>query len=171
MTNELKYTKEVVEEYQRAYWSRALRMPQAISWALLGLGIFWLVWNLVVDDVISVAGLTAVVGGIFLLILIRWKVKKAIQMELDRLEVLCSDQVPVSTVELGDEIVITSSKGGQRKVHYRDIVALRQTEHLLVLLFRGNMTLPLAKDGFSGGDWQDCERLIQARRGQSPKTK
>ena len=140
MTNELKYTKEVVEEYQRAYWSRALRMPKAISWALLGLGIFWLVWNLAVDDVISVAGLTAVVGGIFLLILIRWKVKKAIQMELDRLEVLCS-------------------------------VALRQTEHLLVLLFRGNMTLPLAKDGFSGGDWRDCERLIQARRGQSPKTK
>ena len=80
MTNELKYTKEVVEEYQRAYWSLALRMPKAISWALLGLGIFWLVWNLAVDDVISVAGLTAVVGGIFLLILIRWKVKKAIQI-------------------------------------------------------------------------------------------
>ena len=70
-------------------------------------------------------------------------------------------KIPTMSYEIEDQIVTyNSSTGGSNYYEYEQISKVVESEHLLVILIKGNLTVVLDKNGFTQGSWEECQGFI-----------
>lgn len=154
--NEYQYTPEILSEGMEAWWHKRLKKGYrdiTVMVILIALSFFltWKLWILALE-----------ILPLFNVVLFQKKKKNAIKIEKERLKVLFKDTVPVFRVEIGEEIRMTTSNG-EKHVSFADVEDLVETEHLFVLLIKGNMTISLDKRCFLRGDEVRCREYLEER--------
>lgn len=142
--NEYGYTQAILEESIGAWWDYKFkgmhRSMLIVSILILAVAALkrWPVF------------LLAELAPLFIILLFRYKKKKAVQSEWERIDVLYHGTDLRYRVEVDGDITFTSPKARSR-IRFSDVEGYIETKDLIVLLIRGSMTLPLDKKGFKEG--------------------
>ncbi|MDO4621830.1 MAG: YcxB family protein [Eubacteriales bacterium] len=99
--------------------------------------------------------------GIFGILMFLVRALQAVRQEQNKVQKAFHVSAPMMRVELGEEIrtVVSNSRS---QVSPAQLVGYRETKELLILLLRGNMTLPLKKDAFEKGTAEECKTWAES---------
>lgn len=89
---------------------------------------------------------------------------RAIRMQQERIKVLFKDAAPVYRIEIGEDIHAASPES-ERNISFSDVMKLIETENLIILMIRGNLTITLDKRGFIQGDADTCRQYLKEKMG------
>lgn len=142
--NEYEYTPDVVKESVGAWWDCKLKAGYRSM-----LAVFILIAALSIAMRQPVV-LLAELAPLFVIVLFQLKKKKAVQIELERVNILFRGSSLSYHVEVGEDISVTSSKGSNR-ISFSDVESYIETKNLIILFTKGSMTLALDQKGFREG--------------------
>lgn len=147
--NEYKHTADIASESMAVWWRRKFRKGY-ISMGiciLVVLGVFLL----------SRRPTDLLLGLLPILVIVLFKVKekRAVKLQLERMEVINKDVVPAVRVEIGEDICV-SSDNREIRVSFSDVENMVVTDNLIVLFIKGNMAATLDKKGFTSGNADEC---------------
>ena len=104
-----------------------------------------------------------IVEGVILLFLVfginAYKIKKAIDIQIERVRVQYGDEPQEITIELKDNIQMYI-KDSKKEISFNDVISYKETDNLLIILLKGKMTIPLKKDSFLEGSMKECKELL-----------
>ena len=63
-------------------------------------------------------------------------------------------------IELHEEIKCSLDNENKRNISYDKVKGFIETDNLIVLLFDGNLLLPLKKDSFTVGNYEECKKFL-----------
>ena len=100
-----------------------------------------------------------------LIILLYLKRKQATKLEIKRYNVLYGSIKNGSikktmVIELDEEIKCSLDNENKRNISYDKVKGFIETDNLIVLLFDGNLLLPLKKDSFTVGNYEECKKFL-----------
>lgn len=87
---------------------------------------------------------------------------RAIKLSQERIRVLFKNTVPIYRIEIGEDIHMSSSRS-ESNISFSDVVKMIETENLIILMIRGNLTTILDKRGFKQGEADACKRYLRER--------
>ena len=152
--NEYEYTTDIISETMAVWWGRRFRngyISMGIC-ILLSLGLFLLRKQ----SVYLLLGLFCVL----LIVLFKVKEKRAVKLEQERMKVLYKDAVPVTRVEISEDIY-TSTNKRESRISFSDVENVVETKNLIILFIKGSMTLTLDKKGFISGNADECINYLK----------
>ena len=154
--NEFQYTPEFINESVGAWWKRRFKRGyiSMIVCILLIISVALLMRQPLY--------LCLEILPILVMMIMRQKTKLAVKLEKDRLEVVCKDTPMLCHVEIGEDILMSSSQS-ERHVSFSDVEDLFETNNMIVIMLKGSMTVPLAKSGFKAGDAENCLNYLKER--------
>ncbi len=158
--NEYEYTPEVIEE-ALGTWAKESGSSQRTTRSAVFLMILAVVLMIFTKSLYYIV--VVIVAALCLLYLNKNQGRKLIKAEQRHIKENFGDEPPVFTITLGDDIH-TKTKLGEQHIPYSRLENVVQTEHLIVLLFKQNMTIALHKDGFVQGNADDCMELLLTRK-------
>ena len=152
--NEYKYTTNIISESMAAWWGKRFRsgyISMGICMVLLLiLALLKMQWIYFVLELAPIS----------VLVLFRVKVKNAVKLERERMEVVYKDTIPVIRVEIGEDIHVSSDNRDSR-VSFSDVENVVETKNLYVLFLKGSLTVALDKKGFTSGNANECLSYIK----------
>lgn len=160
--NEISLTRDIIREYQIAFWSK--RKGSGIVKFLIVL-IFILVGGIVIKEFLDheanyLTYLLLTLPLLVVLILIL-RIHNEIKVEYVRMREFNQGENQVLIHSFSDQITCYNpTTEGTRTFDYSQIVKVTDTKNLVVLLIKGNLIMPLKKDGFSTGTWRDAMEFI-----------
>lgn len=164
MKNEYVYTKEIIEEYEKAWWNNHFKKLKICVLLSIILGIIILIYG-IFNHMISSLGIALIVFPFTLIILLYLKRKQATKLEIKRYNVLYGSIKNGSikktmVIELDEEIKCSLDNENKRNISYDKVKGFIETDNLIVLLFDGNLLLPLKKDSFTVGNYEECKKFL-----------
>lgn len=142
--NEYEYTPEILKESVGAWWDCRFKAGYRSMFVVF---ILIAVLSIVMKRPVF---LLVELAPFFVIVLFWLKKKKAIQIELERADILFRSSDLSYRVEVGEDISVTSSKGNNR-ILFSDVENYIETKNLIVLFVKGSMTLAFDKKGFKEG--------------------
>ncbi|MDE7339332.1 MAG: YcxB family protein [Lachnospiraceae bacterium] len=142
--NEYEYTSDILEESVGAWWECKFKAGYR---SMLVVFILIAVLSIVLKRPVL---LLVEFAPFFVIMLLKLKKKKAIQIEQERVDILFHSSALSYCVEIGEDISVTSSKGNNR-IQFSDVEKYIETKNLIILFVKGSMTLALDKKGFREG--------------------
>ena len=152
--NEYEYTTDIISESIAAWWGKKYRngyISMGIC-TLLALGLFLLIK----DSVYLLLGLLCML----LIVLFKVKEKRAIKLQQERFKVLYKDAIPITRVEISEDIY-TSTNERESRISFSDVENVVETKNLIVLFVKGSMTVTLDKQGFISGNADECMNYLK----------
>ncbi len=64
------------------------------------------------------------------------------------------------TVEFADAEIILSDHTSVTKFTYKNIKKIKEKNNVILIFFNNNIALPLYKDAFTNGSWEECKKKI-----------
>lgn len=159
MKNEYVYTKEIIEEYEKAWWKNHFKKLKICVLVSLILGIIILIYG-IFNHMISSFGIALIVFSFTLIIVLYLKRKQAINLETKRYNVLYGSKKKTMVIELDEAIKCSLDNENKRNISYDKFKGIIETDNLIVLLFDGNLLLPLKKDSFTVGNYEECKKFL-----------
>ena len=159
MKNEYKYTKEIIEEYEKAWWNNYLKQFKIYAFVLLILGIIILIYG-IFNHINITFGIALIVFSFTLIILLYLKRKQAINLEIKRYNVLHGSKEKTMVVELDDTIKCSLDNESKSDISYDKVKGIIESDNLIILLLDGNMIIALKKDSFTVGSYEECKKFL-----------
>lgn len=147
--NQYEYTPQIISESVGAWWRKKFRYVPPVCITMIILLIFLFIFTK--DYLYLILELCPVL----LLDLYFLKIRRAIKHEQERVETISNGSPAIIKVTLNEKIHTESSQT-ERHVDYSSLEDLVETENLIVLMFKGSMTIALSKTGFLKGNYRDC---------------
>lgn len=154
--NEYEYTPDILEESVGAWWDCKFR--DGYRSMLVGVILIAALAIVMKRPVL----LLAEFAPLFVIALLKFKKKKAIQIERERVDVLFRSSGLSYRVEVGEDISVISSKGSNH-IRFSDVENYIETKNLIILFVKGSMTLAFDKNGFREGAKEDFLSLLADR--------
>lgn len=151
--NEYEYTPDILQESIGAWWDYKYKDGYR---SMLAVFILIAVLSVVMKRPVF---LVAELAPLFVVVLFRFKKKKSIQIEQERIDILFRGTDLFCRVEVGEDISFTSLNGN-RRIQFSDVENYIETRNLIVLLVKGSMTISLDKKGFREGTKEDFMSLL-----------
>lgn len=151
--NEYEYTPDILQESIGSWWDYKFKDGYR---SMLAVFILIAVLSIVMKRPVF---LFAELAPFFVVVLFRFKKKKSIQIEQERIDILFRDLDLFCRVEVGEDIYFSSLKGN-RRIQFSDVENYIETRNLIVLLIKGSMTVALDKKGFREGTKEDFMSLL-----------
>ncbi|MBD5551644.1 MAG: YcxB family protein [Lachnospiraceae bacterium] len=151
--NEYEYTPDILQESIGAWWDYKYKDGYR---SMLAVFILIAVLSIVMKRPVF---LVAELVPLFVVVLFRFKKKKSIQIEQERIDILFRGTDLFCRVEVGEDISFTSLKGN-RRIQFSDVENYLETRNLIVLFIKGSMTISLDKKGFREGTKEDFMSLL-----------
>lgn len=151
--NEYEYTPDILQESIGAWWDYKYKDGYR---SMLAVFILIAVLSIVMKRPVF---LLTELAPLFVVVLFRFKKKKSIQIEQERIDILFRGTDLFCRVEVGEDISFTSLKGN-RRIQFSDVENYIETRNLIVLFVKGSMTIPLDKKGFREGTKEDFMSLL-----------
>lgn len=159
MKNEYKYTKEIIEEYEKAWWNNYFKQFKIYAFVLLILGIIILIYG-IFNHINITFGIALIVFSFTLIILLYLKRKQAINLEIKRYNVLHGSKEKTMVVELDDTIKCSLDNESKSDISYDKVKGIIESDNLIILLLDGNMIIALKKDSFTVGSYEECKKFL-----------
>ena len=159
MKNEYVYTKEIIEEYEKAWWNNYFKQFKIYALVLLILGVIILIYG-IFNHINSGFGIALIVLSFTLIILLYLKRKQAINLEIKRYNVLHGNKKKTLVIELDETIKCSLDNENKRNISYDKVKKIVETDNLIVLLLDGNMVIALKKDSFTVGNYEECKKFL-----------
>ena len=159
MKNEYVYTKEIIEEYEKAWQNNYLKQFKIYTLVSLILGIIILIYGIFNHISISF-GISLIVFSFTLIIVLYLKRKQAINLEIKRYNVLHGNKKKTLVIELDETIKSSLDNENKCNISYDKVKGIIETDNLIVLLLDGNMLIPLKKDSFTVGNYEECKKFL-----------
>ena len=151
--NEYEYTPDILQESIGAWWDYKYKDGYR---SMLAVFILIAVLSIVMKRPVF---LVVELAPLFVVVLFRFKKKKSIQIEQERIDILFRGTDLFCRVEVGEDISFTSLKGN-RRIQFSDVENYLETRNLIVLFIKGSMTISLDKKGFREGTKEDFMSLL-----------
>lgn len=154
--NEYEYTTDVLEESVGAWWDCKFKNGYR---SMLVVSVLIVVLSFIMK---RPAFLLTELAPLFVIVLFKYKKRKSIQIEKDKIDVLFQN-LPLSYhVEIGENIIVTFSKGSNC-IQFSDVEKYIETQNLIILIVKGSMTLALYKKGFKEGTEEEFKSLLASK--------
>lgn len=139
--------------YMKRWWNDKLK----VSYILIAVLIVYLLIASILQK--SPFLLVMKILPILLIVLIKVKISKSIKTEQERFEVNYKNGTPQMHAEIGTDIYYRIA---EKEAHLpiSDVKKVLETENLIIICFRGDLTLPLSKNGFVQGDARKCMEYL-----------
>lgn len=160
--NEINLTRDIIREYQIAFWNK--RKGAGIIRILIIL-IFILASGIVIEEVLDndanyLTYLLLILPFLVVLVL-ALRVHNEIKTEYIRMCELNHGKNQVLIHKLSDQITCYNpTTEGTHTIEYSQIIKVIDTKNLIILLVKGNLIIPLKKNGFREGTWNDAKGFI-----------
>lgn len=169
MVNKYTNTKEIVKEYQKAWWNNRYRKEIIVMIIVLLLGIFMLA-NQIAQKNIRIMSLVAfIVLPIMYFAIYFYKKQKAFKLEAKRFEKTYKDVKNREIKIRFDDVIKVTTNKNTTEVSYEKIKKYIETKNLIVLLVEGDMTIALKKDAFINGTEEECKKVLDGKLKNSKK--
>lgn len=169
MINKYKYTKDIIEEYQKAWWNNEYRVGN-ISMAVTSIAALFLLIN----------GIKTGEGNIFSKFLIILPVlyfpaffikkNKFLKKELKTYSKTYRNKQPEIEIKIEDKIQI-SLNNEKIEVTYDKIKKYIETKNLIIIKMKDNTTISLKKDSFIDATAEECKELLKEKLKRKNKRK
>lgn len=154
--NEYEYTFDVICEGITAYWHKKYNIKR--GYLLSGILFFLLLLVCLYEKRWIFLALELL--PLLLILFFHNKVKIAIKLEQERMNVIFPDSAPIFRVEIGEDICMVTPKA-ETRVQFSDIEDIIETKNLIILMVKGTMTVTLDKRGFKQGNADECTKYIK----------
>jgi len=152
------YFRELVWIFLKSYLGVILRSLLFVVFSLLA--VEYLVYE-VLKDIIGNSAIFLIGGPLLIIFTLILKFLNLIRVERQKAQVINRGKTPTMSYEIEDQIVAYNlSTGGRNYYEYEQISKVVESEHLLVILIKGNLTVVLDKNGFTQGSWEECQGFI-----------
>lgn len=154
MVNRYLYTAEIIRETMKKSINKSAIILDII-------GVFICIYCIYKGVLLNSTFL--IVEGVILLFLViginAYKIKKAIDIQIERVRVQYGEEPQEITIELKDNIQMYI-KDSKKEISFNDVISYKETDNLLIILLKGKMTIPLKKDSFLEGSMKECKELL-----------
>lgn len=157
--NKYVQTKDLVKEYQNAWWKNYFKKGIIVMSIILLVSIILFIQCYIKYNLINVGFIALIAICVLYFILLYLKKEKAIKMELKRYNALFNNQDKEIKIKLQKSIEIEIDKN-KREIFYDKVKNYIETKNLIILLVEGNMTISLKKDAFTKGSYEECKELL-----------
>lgn len=160
--NEITLTKDIVKEYQTAFWIKR----KGAGLYMIFLAVIFIVGIItaitgILDNKMNYYTYLFIGVPVFCILIITLRIHNDIRTEYQRLYELNHGEYQVLVYEISDQIIkYNPSTKGSSTINFSQIVKVFDTKNLIILLMRGNMIIPIKKDGFTLGSYDDCKTYI-----------
>ena len=161
VNNKYKYTKEIIKEYQNAWWNSEFRVGN-ISMVVTTFIAIGLLVQAIHNKSIGVYTVLLLLMPVLYFIMFPIRKKKAIKVEMDKYSRMYENTDNTIKIALDDKIQIKTA-GGKTEVTYDRIKKYIETKNLIILLLKGDMTISLKKDSFTKGTEEECKKLLKEK--------
>ncbi len=154
MVNKYLYTDEIIRETMKKSINKLVIVLDVIAMLIC---IYCTYKGVLLDSTFLI------VEGVFLLFFVicinAYKIKKAIDIQIERIRVQYGEEPQEITIELKDNIKMYI-KDSKKEIAFNDVISYKETDNLLIILLKGKMTIPLKKDSFVEGSMKECKELL-----------
>ena len=169
MVNKYTNTKEIVKEYQKAWWSNRYRKEIIVMLVILLIGIFMLVTQIAQNNIRIMSLLAFIVLPTMYFGMYSYKKQKAFKMEAKRFEETYKDVKNREIKIRFDDVIKVTTNKNETQISYDKIKKYIETKNLIVLLLEGDMTIALKKDSFVNGTKEECKKVLDEKLKNSKK--
>jgi len=169
MVNKYTNTKEIVKEYQKAWWSNRYRKEIIVMFVVFLIGIFMLVTQIAQKNVKFISLLAFIGLPIMYFVMYFYKKQNAFKLEAKRFKETYKDAKSREMKIRFDDVIKVTTNKNKTKVSYNKIKKYIETKNLIVLLLEGDMTIALKKDSFVNGTEEECKKVLDEKLKNSKK--
>lgn len=169
MVNKYINTKEIVKEYQKAWWSNRYRKEIIVMIGVLVIGIFMLVTQIVQKNVKFMSLIAFIALPVMYFTMYFYKKQKAFKLEAKRFEKTYKDAKSREIKIRFDDVIKVTTNKNTSEISYDKIKKYIETKKLIVLLVEGDMTIALKKDSFVNGTEEECKKVLDEKLRKSKK--
>lgn len=164
MINRYNYTKDIIREYQNAWWKNEFKIGNISMIATFIIAILLLIQR-IQKGTVNIYAIFLVVMPILYFIMLPIKKNKAVKTEINRYNETYKNIDNIIEIKLNkknDKIELKTA-GGKTQVTYDKIKKYIETKNLIILLLKGDMTISLKKDAFVDGSEEECKNLLKEK--------
>lgn len=169
MVNKYTNTKEIVKEYQKAWWSNRYKKEIIVMCIVLFIGLVILISQITKKDIKIMSLIAFIVLPVMYFTMYFYKKKIAFKIEEERFEKAYKDVKNKEIKIIIDDIIKVSTNKNTSEVSYNKIKKYIETKNLIVLLLEGDMTIAIKKDSFLNGTEEECKKLLDEKLKNSKK--
>ena len=163
MVNKYINTKQIVREYQRAWWNDRYRKEIIVMVIVLLLGMFMLITQIIQKDVKIMSLLLFAILPIMYFAMYFYKRKIAFKIEQEQYNKMYKDVKNREIKIRFDNVIKVTTNKNTSEISYDKIKKYIDTKNLIVLLLEGDMTIALKKDSFINGTEQECKKILDSK--------
>lgn len=169
MVNKYINTKQIVREYQTAWWNDRYRKEIIVMIIVLLLGMFMLMTQIIQKNVKIMSLLLFTVLPIMYFGMYFYKRKIAFKTEQQRFNRMYKDVKNREIKIRFDDLIKVTTNKNTTEISYDKIKKYIETKNLIVLLLEGDMTIALKKDSFINGTEEECKKILDRKLKRSKK--
>ena len=169
MVNKYTNTKEIVKEYQKAWWNNRYRKEIIVMLVVLLIGLFTLTTQVIKKDIRIMSLIAFIVLPIMYFGMYFYKKQIAFKKEEERFEQMYKNVKNREIKIRFDDVIKVTTNKNTTEVSYNKIKKYIETKNLIVLLVEGDMTIALKKDSFANGTEEECKKVLDDKLKNSKK--
>lgn len=163
MVNKYINTKEIVKEYQKAWWNNRYKKEIIVMIIVLLIGIIMLATQITQKNIRITSLMAFIALPILYFVMYFYKKQKAFKLETKRFEKTYKDVKNREIKIRFDDVVKVTTNKNETQVSYDKIKKYIETKNLIVLLVEGDMTIALKKDSFVNGTKEECKKVLDEK--------
>ena len=169
MVNKYTNTKEIVKEYQKAWWNNRYKKEIIVMIIVLLIGIFMLVTQIAQKNIKIMSLLAFIVLPTLYFGMYFYKKQRAFRLEAKRFKETYKDAESREIKIRFDDVIKVTTNKNTIDISYGKIKKYVETKNLIVLLIEGDMTITLKKDSFVNGTEEECKKILDEKLEKSRK--
>lgn len=169
MVNKYTNTKEIVKEYQKAWWNNRYKKEIIVMCGVLIIGIIMLVTQVMQKNVRIMSLVAFIVLPIMYFGMYFYKKKRAFKIEQERFDKVYKNVKNREIKIRFDDIIKVTTNKKTTEVAYEKVKRYIDTKNLIILLVEGDMTIALKKDSFINGTEEEFKNMLDSKLRNSKK--
>lgn len=169
MVNKYTNTREIVKEYQKAWWKNKYKKEIIVMLALLLIGIYMLVTQIAQKNIRIMSLGAFIVLPTMYFAMYFYKKQRAFKIEAKRFKEIYKDVKNREIKIRFDNVIKVTTNKKTSEVSYDKIKKYIITKNLIVLLLEGDMTIALKRDSFINSTEEECKKILDEKLKNSKK--
>lgn len=163
MVNKYTNTKEIVKEYQKAWWNNRYRKEIIVMCGVLIIGVISLITQIIQKN-INIMVLGAFIGlPLMYFLMYFYKKQRSFKIEAKKFEKTYKGVKNREIKIRFDDVIKVTTNKNTSEVSYNKIKKYIETKNLIVLLVEGDLTIALKKDSFVNGTEEECKKILNEK--------
>ena len=163
MVNKYTNSREIVKEYQKAWWTNRYKKEIIVMSIVLLIGIFMLTTQIAQKNVSFMSLVAFIALPIMYFGMYFYKKQRAFKLEAKRFEKIYKDVKNREIKIRFDDVIKVTTNKSTTEVSYEKIKKYVDTKNLIVLLLEGDSTVALKKDSFVNGTEEEFKKILDEK--------